>query len=574
VPGRVSLRLVGQLGGRVGPLAALGSYLYVGVGNQVVVLSLKKPRKPTRVAATDALPGVVEGLAARKGLLVAAAGPEGLLVLDASKPARPRLRGSLAMPGYAEDVALAGKRAFVADGPGGAVAVSGRTAYVADGWDGLRIVDVSKPDAPRELSKVGTTTWVMDVVVAAKTAYLAAGSEGLRTVDVRRPRAPKSLGAVPMPASHADRVLVRKKLAYVSDVFKGVRVIDVAYPRSPSQARLYVPAGSAQDVALDGRYAFVAGQTFGMTTADLSDPAHPTEIASLQTEGPVVSVVGVGRRVFLGTGSAPGTSSTIVSVDVSNPKRPAIRSRQGLVGIPGDPARPGQSREAAVQGTTIYYANEHGLLIVDGSQDQPCWLSFLQTSADSFTKATIGVGVAGHIAYLGASEGGVYVVDVADPREPHLLGSVVPTGLPNARVGAPLPVGTSLFALAQSNLLSFDIQDPVHPRYLAALRLPANWSGDSGHASRPLAYAGGRLLVADSSAGLIVVDISRPDAPRIAGRIVCRERPPRWQRTGSMRTSPRRGAGSRSSAGARQRVRSGPVHLPRVTRRRGSSPAS
>ena len=572
VAGDISLELVGRLGGRFKPTVAVGTHLYTGVGNQIVVLSLADPRKPKQVGDSAPLPGVVEGLAASGDQLLAAAGPAGLLVLDVSSAAQPQVVSSLELPGYAEDVALAGGIAYVANGTGGlriidvgdpvrpvplgvaydlhnilgvaiedgfahlaaadegllvadvsdrsapveagglltggfayGIDVRNEVAYLADAWRGLQLIDVSAPAAPRKMGRSRTKAWAMDVTIKGSRAYLAAGSQGLRIVDIRNPRRPVLLGARAVPIGHAAHVFVRKGFAYLSDIFAGIRALNVRRPARPRATGRFVPTGTAEHVGLRDQFAYVSARTFGAKVVDVSDPSHPSEVRSLLDSGRdlILTASPIGNLAFVTTGLGAARPPDIITLDISSPGTPEVLSRYR--GFPGAP------RAVAVQGTTLYYPIEFGLVIVDGSRDPPCQLSFLQTSDDALRNATVGVGVAGDVAYTAISEGGIGVVDVGEPSDPRLLSTV------DTNAFATLPVGETLFVYGLNRLESYDISDPLKPVFLDSMELPGQ--PRFFQMATPLAYGGGKLFVANDDAGLIAVDTSQPNSLRIAGRI-------------------------------------------------------
>lgn len=64
----------------------------------------------------------------------------GLRILDISNPAAPVLVGALTTPGQASDIAIAGDRAYIADG----------------GMGGLLVLDISDPASPVMLGSLDT----------------------------------------------------------------------------------------------------------------------------------------------------------------------------------------------------------------------------------------------------------------------------------------------------------------------------------------------------------------------------------------------------------------------------------
>ncbi|MBM3531463.1 MAG: hypothetical protein FJX60_00315 [Alphaproteobacteria bacterium] len=155
-------------------LTVAGHIVYVATPRGVVVLDLDNPLKP-RVAATIAIDDVRATALQFRYLFVAARGE--MYVVDVTHPAQPRITGA--------SVPIADPhRVYVARG----------FAYVAGGGEGLIIVDVERPEAPRIYQRFtadGRLTDVRDVVVATTNAsayaYLADGTGGLKVVSLTSP---------------------------------------------------------------------------------------------------------------------------------------------------------------------------------------------------------------------------------------------------------------------------------------------------------------------------------------------------------------------------------------------------
>ena len=156
-------------------LTIAGHVVYVATPRGVVVLDLDDPLKP-RVLATVPIEDVRATALQFRYLFVAARG--GLKVIDVTHPERPhRVAGA--------EVAIADPhRIYVARG----------FAYVAGGAEGLAIVDVERPEAPKiyqRFTAEGRLADVRDVVVgstnASAFAYLADGAGGLKVVQLTSP---------------------------------------------------------------------------------------------------------------------------------------------------------------------------------------------------------------------------------------------------------------------------------------------------------------------------------------------------------------------------------------------------
>jgi hypothetical protein len=104
---------------------------------------------------------------ALSGNILAAAGADGVTLIDVSDPQTPVVKGRYATE-YAE-----------------AVAAEGRYAYVAEGYRGLTVLDISRPSHP---SVASSCPDVFAVGVAVQGDYaLVTDSFGLKVVQILIP---------------------------------------------------------------------------------------------------------------------------------------------------------------------------------------------------------------------------------------------------------------------------------------------------------------------------------------------------------------------------------------------------
>jgi hypothetical protein len=168
--------------------------------------------------------------------------------------------GALDTPGSAEDVALVGD-----------------LAYVADGSSGLRVIDISNPALPVEIGALDTPGQAIDVEVVGDLAYLADGDSGLRVMDVSNPALPVELGALDTPG-YAYDVEVVGDLAYVANRRFELRVIDVSNPALPVEIGNFDTPGPTYDVEVVGGLTYVAADHNGLRIIDFG-PEYRSGIA-------------------------------------------------------------------------------------------------------------------------------------------------------------------------------------------------------------------------------------------------------------------------------------------------------
>jgi hypothetical protein len=152
-----------------------GTIFYITTDRNIVVLDMNQPLQP-RVAAVINLSGARATALQFRYLFVAAA--DGLHVVDVTTPSNPEIVSNATVP--LRDA----RRVYVA-----------RTfAYVADGADGLAMIDVEKPRAPRLYTLFNASGQIRDAsdVVVGSTnaslfAYVADGAGGLKVLQLTSP---------------------------------------------------------------------------------------------------------------------------------------------------------------------------------------------------------------------------------------------------------------------------------------------------------------------------------------------------------------------------------------------------
>ncbi|MGH8244948.1 MAG: Ig-like domain-containing protein, partial [Gammaproteobacteria bacterium] len=195
----------------------------------------------------------------------------GLQIVDVSSPTSPTIVGSATLPGEAQDVVVAGTR-----------------AYVAAGAAGLHIVDVSNPATPAVLGSVDTPGTARGVAVSGNLAVVAddAPSSALRFVDISNPAAPQITASVSIPGAAQD-VAVSDTLAYVSAHNGGFDIVDFTSGSPQIVGSLSGAVFVPRDAEVSGRFALVADELFvnAVPIVDVQTPASPALRAVIDFAG-------------------------------------------------------------------------------------------------------------------------------------------------------------------------------------------------------------------------------------------------------------------------------------------------
>jgi hypothetical protein len=251
-----------------------GDYAYVAdgdvwdgsqwVGGDLRIIDISDPATLTEVGFYDT-PGGGQGVAVAGDYAYVADTDRGLRVVNVSNPTAPVEVGFCETRDSAHNVAVAGDYAYVTHNP----------MWDGSQWvgGGLQVVEVSDPAVPTEVGFYDTPGWANDVAVAGGYANIADapvqdGSQwangGLRVVDVSNPAAPVESGFFETPR-FAEGVAVAGGYAYVADGDGGgLRVVDVSNPAALTEVGFYNTLGWAEGVTVVGSYAFVADYYGGL----------------------------------------------------------------------------------------------------------------------------------------------------------------------------------------------------------------------------------------------------------------------------------------------------------------------
>ncbi len=331
-------------------------------------------------------------------------------------------------------------------------------------------------------------------VAVSEDGSLAAIGEGrhLKVLSTSSRSNPQLRGMVSFAGTDVvEGVAIAAGRAYVALGSAGLRVVDVTNPALPVEVGSLQTPGFAWGVAVSGGLAFVANEDRGLRVVDVSTPAVPVEVGFVETLGYVWAVAVSGGHAFVAAGE-----SGLRVVDVSVPSAPR---EVGAVDTPG------WAYGVAVSGGRAFVAcDDAGLRIVNvSSPSSPVEEGFLETSG------AIAVAAAGGYAYLSDYNLGVLVVNVSVPSAPVGMGVFLPPGFASGLAVS----GSHLFVSDElAGLRIVAVSNPSAPEEVGSFYT-------RGY-SHSLAVSGGVAYVADDDAGLRILNVSAPSAPTELGRVV------------------------------------------------------
>ncbi len=448
-----------------------GDYAFAALADHGIgVVNIADPTRPVEVTYLD-LPGWARRITIRDGFAHLGCLFGGFTVVDIFDPKLPVQTGHYGLVGWARDLRVEDGLVYLAGGYAppeekGRKADGGTRVYSAAG---LFILDPVDPAWPEILSFGQTYIDPIQLAVGGGYAYLADYLAGVRIFDVSDPNAPEFVYDIYEMGAIFWEVEVAGDYLYAISDWHGLQIFDVTDPALP------VEVGSCDELIgyhLDVQGAYVYGSAFydGFCVFDVSDPAAPAVVSTLPLSGYSNGVFAAGDRVYMAN-SLHG----LVVFDVSDPLAPVEL---------GSFPTPDYAQAVFVVGDLAYVAAlEAGVRIIDVSDPQ----NMQEVAFNGLPRSACSVAVAGDLVYVTSSRCGLYVLEqqVAAGLDP------VPPANLALRQNYPNPFNPSTticFDLpdpARVDLRVYDVSGRLVRVLLAGEALPAGrhetmWNGRDG----------------------------------------------------------------------------------------------
>jgi len=427
----------------------------------LVVVDINNPAAPVVLERVDT-PGSATGVTLMGDHLAVADGIGGVQILSRSPY---EIVKSVTTPGMAMSVCASGDYLYVAD-------------YIA----GLTIIDISTITEAEVVSSLISAPGVFDVTIADTVAVLASSFAGLVTVNVSDPAEPVRISGL-SSSSFAYGVVLGHGHVYMSgsqdlhayvlgnsDTPPVSNYVELTAPVAAAADRHYmyvinhsrlwvifaatgdtIGIGSnlydPHDIILNGDYAYIADHTTGLRVADISVSSDPELGVSTYLGGDAWSVVQLDDHLYVavdGLGLVtlslevdPGdpvlsgyctTSGTPRDIAVQDDVAYIAAGSAGLITLDiTDPTTPAVLDEAftpqaihhvAVAGDYAYGIDDEDLVVFDVSD--PGNITFVASLG--LRGPLCGIEVSGDVAYVVDPYIGLYVIDIADPDNPAVIG--------------------------------------------------------------------------------------------------------------------------------------------------------
>lgn len=453
--------------------ALSGKYAYVGTQKGLKIFNISDPSSPS-LAGKYEFSGLVDNLYVSGGKAYLTYENGDFLILDVTKPSKPKLLGGLNARGF------------------GGMSVSGKKVYLIQ--DDLEIYNVSKPEIPKLIGSYKLSNYDKEkltyVCVSGNLAYLGYNNfentesnvNTLRIVDVSKPSAPYLRGEYNV-GYYINKIFVYGDKAYIIGESDNITILNISDPGAPLFLGNYTTQ-QPTDIFVYGSLAYICDSDSGLSIVDLFDLENPVLLGKYDGNS-LVKVYVTGGKAYL-TGYAG-----FFVVDVTNPSSPAILGSYNTVSY---------ATGVFMDGYRAFVANGYGgLAILDVSEpSSPSLIGALDTKG-----YTNKVFVADNKAYIADSTSGLVIADVTDLTKPVILGTYE---TPDAQW---VCVSGNTAYVADSSaaaLYILDVSDPSSPELINAYSVGNNITGLS--ISDDVVYLSNKAYT--TSKGFYMIDVQNP----------------------------------------------------------------
>ncbi len=376
-----------------------------------------------------------------------AAGLRGLQIVNIADPLNPILEKTVNLDTYARAV-------FVYPIPYGEGGEKGSVhAYVTGGGEnrasGVWIVDVSNPKEPKKLGSHSTTNPALDVAADGRLVYVLEEGRGLRVFNVTDPNAIQDTSPEPVEGNYsglavaAHQVVVGKKM-------QGVEVFKIDDPAHPVSVASIGGVGVVRDALMVGHYLYTVDGDKGVWVVDLKDPKN-LSMLHYPTPGTAQAISAAGNKLYVADGNK-GLLVLTIGENGSLARAGAFDALQDV-------------SEVAVRGNYTYVVNVSRFIDIFNTAN-PAAI----THAGVFPSQApvVDMSVAGRYLYLAEGEAGIEVVDIADPTKPTKVPFSADVELTNVQAIRVAEAANYLYvAQGEKGLKVLNVANPTQARLVA-----------------------------------------------------------------------------------------------------------
>ncbi|BCG64487.1 MAG: hypothetical protein methR_P2268 [Methyloprofundus sp.] len=379
---------------------------------------------------------------------------------------------------------------------------SGKYVYVPDGRDGVKIIDISIPEAPILVNTLVNTVNEFDasaIFIKDSYAYIVNPYGELQIADISSPEFASIIGSADLGAAlspgRLPTISVKGNYAYVTNEVS-LNTFDISSPSSPIYVNTNFGLGTFVDINIAGNYAYVASNSTGIQVLNISDPNSPKVVIPNALSARYTSSIEIVNNYAYAM-SKKGLDIYRLNTLTMEP------ANVGFINTPGNAV------DIAVSGNYAYVADgREGLQIIDiTTPSNP----IIKNTVNTLGIATV-VKVIGNYAYVVNDASDLHIINISQPESPIIVAELGSLSNSERSSSIDITVADNYVYLVNSNeMIIIDVGIITAPVVVRTL-------SDSDYIKVSIvenyAYA-----IDYSESILDIIDISIPGSAEVVGRL-------------------------------------------------------
>ncbi|MEJ2620561.1 MAG: hypothetical protein P8163_09935 [Candidatus Thiodiazotropha sp.] len=275
------------------------AYLLTGVNQSraIATVDLTDPQERV-VASTEVFPQPYRNPILIDQHLYTTSLFAGVTLFDITHPMQPSLDSiyDQSVIQFASAIAVSGERAVV--GSFGFDAPNGDEIGAA--VFSLTVLNVAESADPLLLSQLIVDYQANHIAIRDDIVYVISSDLTLNTYRITADGELDELASMDfLSGSGGAKILLRGDYAFVSQTNNAVSVLDITNPANPSVLLLIDTQGPIGDIHIDGNLLLIAGQAGNLQALNIENPEAPTIVGNYHTPSPAQAVTVINDQVYV-----------------------------------------------------------------------------------------------------------------------------------------------------------------------------------------------------------------------------------------------------------------------------------
>jgi hypothetical protein len=316
-----------------------GNYAYVEIADKIYVIDVSDPINPSNVGVFE-MEYSCKDISVKGEYLYIASDTSCLRIIDVSDPSKINEIGFFKSKNPEEIYSSLD----VNDSCAYIIHTYHTGRYDEDIYDGLKIIDISKPSDPSLASQYVMNDYTIgiegfDIEINNDYAYIDISSiygnygddveyhysSGIQIIDISKPSNPVMISELLYKTNHKSEYLaVNQEYAYLYHEGEvNLKIIDISDPLNPSEIKEYningsnnYPFNKDYDIKATKDQVYIADSYKGLKIIDVSNHSDPSLAGQYETNGSVRGVEIYGNYAYIA--NAFGVEENKI-IDISNP---------------------------------------------------------------------------------------------------------------------------------------------------------------------------------------------------------------------------------------------------------------